>query len=295
MRVSILVPFRPERGPIGKQRIANWEWLEKRWTCHFPEAEIVVGTDDGGTPFAKTVAVNDAYSRSSGDMLVITDADSWVNMPQVIKGLHYAARTGVLVVPWTTAHRLSKEDSQAIRKLDPAAPEPVSPAMISRADGYRPSPSTAAMLVIVSREGFERVGGMDPRFRGWGAEDVAFGLACGTLLGRSHLMPGTGYALHHDRPRHNGLRVWQDDAGKHNIKLGDRYWGAKGKPGAMLALCAEHPLAGAQYPVSRAPGAGSRPVDQYVPVLQPEGNNHGKVLVRELLYGGTRPGDRIAL
>lgn len=293
MKVSILVPLRAERGPVGDERLRNWAWLEARWRNHFPEFEIVIGVDDGRAPFSKTQAVNDAYSRSTGDMLVLADADSWVDAPSLVRGLHYAQTLGVLVVPWTTAHRLSAADSARLLASSPTAPSPVTKKMVAGAEPYRPSPSTVAMIAVLTRDCFERVGGMDPRFRGWGAEDVAFGLACGTLLGRSHITPGEAYALHHERPRTNGLRVWEDDPGHHNIALADRYWGAKGKHGAMTALCLEHLLTGSRTPIGVGPHAHERPVPEYVPEFQEE--LQPEVLVREFAGYGVRDGDRIQL
>ena len=73
MRISLLVPFRAD-SPIDS-RNASWSWVRRRWQYILPEAELCVGTDEG-QPFSKTVAVNDAYRQSHGDMLVIADADS---------------------------------------------------------------------------------------------------------------------------------------------------------------------------------------------------------------------------
>lgn len=276
MNVSVLVPFRDEK---DTNRLANWQWLEQRWRAALPDAEIVVGTDEG-MPFSKTVAVNDAYSRATGDVFIIADADSWVPFPLIRKAINYSIHNGVLVVPWSTAHRLSRKDSDAIRASDPATPDPIiTPAIRERADDYRPSPSTAAMVIVVTREGFELVGGMDPRFRGWGQEDVAFGLSCGTLLGQTKLMLGEAWALFHVRSRKDGLRIWENDSGHHNVPLGDRYWAAKGNVRAMAAICREHPLDGAATEVGPSPSRGKHP----------------EVLVREFAVGGTRVGETVVL
>lgn len=295
MRVSILVPHRPEPGATGKQRRANWAWIQRRWQAHFPEAQIVVATDGRRTgAFSKSQAVNRAYAKSTGDMLVIADSDSWCDMPQLVAGLHYAAKLGVLVVPWTTAHRLAEADTAQIRDSDPSAPHPITPEIVSRADDYRPSPSTAAMILCITRESFERIGGFDPRFIGWGAEDVAFGLACDTLLGRKHIMPGVAYALHHDRPRdENGRRIWHADPGTHNVDLADRYWSARGNRPAMLALCAEHALP--DRPVSIRPGAEDRPVDQLVAEFNTATRAlvNEEPLVRAYIGTGFRDGDTV--
>lgn len=276
VKVSVLVPFRDE---VDTNRAENWAWLEQRWRAMMPEAEIVVGTDLG-MPFSKTTAVNDAYSRATGDVFVIADADSWCPASKVRQAINYAAHNHCLVVPWSNAHRLTLADSETIRATDPAAEEPILTDEIRRnVEDYRPSPSTAAMVIVVTRDGFERVGGMDPRFRGWGQEDVAFGLACGTLLGQTKLMLGEAWALFHVRARKDGLRIWENDPGHHNKNLGDRYWSAKYSVKAMAALCREHPLPGATTEVGPAPTRKHRP----------------DVLVREYAVGLTKVGDRVVI
>lgn len=244
--ISILVPFRDEPGTA---RLRNWRWLEKRWRAFLPDAEIVVGTDTG-YPFSKTSAVNDAYEKASGDVFLIVDADSWIEPPALVSGLETLQKYGTLIVPWKTSHRLRRIDSEWLLHQDPALPSLVTAEMREVVTEYRPAPSTAAMVTLITREGFERVGGMDPRFRGWGAEDVAFSVACRTLLGPTQTITGDTYALWHERPRRKGRRIWGDEPGHHNLELGSRYWKAKGLIRPMLALCEEHPLPGATHPVS---------------------------------------------
>lgn len=291
MNVSILVPFTPEPGEEGTQRKRNWAWLKKRWAKTMPGIELVVGRDKA-KPFSKSFAVNDAYYRSSGDILIVCDADTWVSPSRLATAVEYASRVGVMVIPWSKAHRLAEVDTQAILEMDPGTLEPATTEMQARAEAYRPSPSTAGMVFVVTREGFERAGGMDPRFRGWGAEDVCFGLACDTLLGKKKILLGDAYALHHARARSaGGARVWAGDDGTHNIELAERYWNADGKPREMAVICREHALKGVTTPVEARKEAALRPVDrQYHPPLVPPG-----VLVREFFVGGTQEGETIRL
>lgn len=241
MKISLLVPFRPDGSRDG--RIKAWKWVEQRWGVILPEAEIVVGTDDGGFPFSKSVAVNDAFRKSSGDMLVIADADSWVERETIIQGIENAARKEHLVVPWWKSHRLHKEDSLAIMKTDPHGELPVTDEMREACQGEGPTPASAAMVLCIQRSAFERVGGMDPRFRGWGSEDVSFGLACWTLLGRNEYHLGEAFALYHPTTTtKEGMRVWSLDKGNLNADLYNRYWAAQGDVPAMTALCSEHPI-----------------------------------------------------
>lgn len=293
MKVSILVPFRDE---VGTTRLANWEWLEKRWRATMPEAEIVVGTDPDGVPFSKSIAVNDAYRQATGDVFVIADADSWCEPGQVKKGIGYAAQKGVLVVPWVNAYRLTRKHSTQILKMDPATENPVTQEMRRGIEDYTPSPSTAAMVIVIMRDDFERVGGFDPRFRGWGAEDVSFALACRTLVGNTKILLGESFALWHQRPRVNQRRVWEKDNGEHNAALGQAYWDALGKTHAMTAMCMTHPLDGAATPVGPGPHALEEPYDTLVPQFQgPKDDGTTTTGGQYRLWGGTKEGEHIKI
>lgn len=296
--LSILVPFRAEAGEPGVIRTQNWEWLKARWNHFFPDAQIVVGTEDG-MPFSKTTAINNAYARARGKVFVLADADSWVPEDQIRRAVAFAKQHRVLVIPWQDARRLDKVgrwDTKAILAMDPSTPNPVSAEAFGRADDYKPSPFTAAMVTVITREDFESVGGMDPRFRGWGAEDVAFALACDTLLGKNKLMLGHAWALHHERPRLNQRRVWEGDDAHHNIELGDRYWQSRGKPEEMTSLCSEHPLATAKTLVGIGPGLELRPSRTYVPEFeQAHEVELPPTVIREFITGGTKEGERIII
>jgi hypothetical protein len=294
MTVSLLVPFTPEKGEAGRTRVQNWKWLERRWQVLLPEAEIVVG-ENHDTPFSKSRAVNDAYSKASGEVFVIADADSWCEPDQVLRAVGYAQSRGVLVVPWVNAYRLTKRHSKQILEMDPATPYPVSQEMRREIEDFTPSPSTAAMVVVIMREDFERVGGFDPRMAGWGAEDVSFGLACTTLVGRTKILMGESFALWHERPRDSQTRrIWEGDKGEHNMALGQAYWDALGKVHAMTALCMAHPLEGSQTLVGRGPNAGET-APLYVKQFQDAQDGVTVTGGSYKLYGGTKEGEHIAL
>ena len=62
------------------------------------------------------------------------------------------------------------------------SPPPVSAVESMQGSGY--GHWFAAMCLMLPREAFFTVGGMDPRFRGWGGEDVSFMHAVDTLWGK---------------------------------------------------------------------------------------------------------------
>jgi hypothetical protein len=247
-RVSFLIPFRPEKDDVARTRA--WAWVKKRWENDYPEAEIVVAEDTGGEPFSKCEAVNEAYLQSHGDVLVVADADAWMNKKGLDNAIKVARETGRLVVPWRQVLRLSEADSKKFLRKRPTTELELPQDLFDRAFPT-PIPETAGTLYVIRRDAFERVQGMDPRFRGWGHEDVAFARACHTILGPSLYGPETVVSLYHPRPENKNGRVWANDEGQRNLPLAQAYVAAYMHPWRMQQLCDEHPLRGEWVPHQR--------------------------------------------
>lgn len=91
-------------------------------------------------------------------------------------------------------------------------------------------------VTVLTRSAWERVRGIDPRFTGWGGEDLAFGWALGTLVG-----PGAevdGHVRHLWHPEQGPKRP----VSRETMRLLARYRRARGRPDRMAALVAEIPL-----------------------------------------------------
>lgn len=231
--VSVLVPFRDDG-----QRQKAFDFVVNKWHSLL-SGDVVLGTvigGDDGEPFSKTAAVNDAFRRSSGEVLIVTDADAWLESDAAENGIKLAAATGRLVVPWTKIRRL--QDAASERVMAGEDVENVAKLV----DATSPDPHTAGTIFVIRRDAFEAVNGMDSRFRGWGYEDVCFRRACDVILGPTVYSAGEGYALYHPRPKNPG-RVWGDsDTGQLNTAINGRYVKAERKPGAMRLLVDEDPL-----------------------------------------------------
>jgi hypothetical protein len=235
--VSLLVPFREDSSGT---RTRVWEWVESFYRENFPDAEIVVGNDEG-SPYSKSVAINDAASRATGYVFVILDSDVVIDPDRLREAavtINQASKP-VWFLPYQRAYRLTQERSDALRAVNPreeAVPLDV-PADSETEDQIDGAPGFAQ---VMSRRAFFKVGGMDPRFRGWGGEDTSFVRAMDTLYGPHSRMDGHLLHLWHDRPGAGSAatRRWDGQEGRER-DLWNAYKRATSDPAAMRALVDE--------------------------------------------------------
>lgn len=230
--ISLLVPFRAE----DAQRAEIWAWLKKYWSYELRGAEIVMGRSNS-KPFCKTCAVNDAASRAHGDTFVILDADCYFDgsvIQRVADRIAEVERRGhaVWFVPYRHIYRLTEAATASVLASPPrdplrfASPPPLVDVESTLGSGF--GHRFGALIMIMSRKAFQTVGCMDPRFRGWGGEDIAFVRALDTLYGP------------HKTTNNDVLHLWHARIGE-NFK--DRKWVGQTRPQANDALANKYNLA----------------------------------------------------
>jgi beta-lactamase class D len=168
--ISILVPFHcpdPEN-----QRSKNWVWLKQYWEQQLPGAEIIMGEDsismnDSSVPFSKSVAVNDAASKASGDIFVIVDADGYFSSEAALlcaKKIRKARKKKqrLWFVPYRQFYRLTPEAAQNVLNSSPKDPYqfrlPMVQEDIQNASGISLGHWYGAGIQIMPREAFLEVG-----------------------------------------------------------------------------------------------------------------------------------------
>jgi len=203
VKLSILIPFRDVTG----ERTRAKEWIVKRWAHFYPEAEIIEAPDDGVDPFNKPMAVNKAARQATGDMFAILDADTWIDPAAMTRAFMLIEKGIPWVIPAGFAIRLKREVSERIMALDPTGPLPAISSRFGENAGRVP---VVGFLWVMPRAGFEAVGGMDERIRGWGGEDTSFTAAMDVVWGRHRkLHTHTLMSLWHERPRDERRnRIW---------------------------------------------------------------------------------------
>jgi hypothetical protein len=185
--------------------------------------ELRVSTIDSPDPvfnlaLCRNLAV--ASLEDPDEVIVLGDADT-LPEPDALREAIVAARTSNLVhLPYTAYHWLGAAGSAQFAAGVP--PEDCDFVLIAGA---------CSGVYVTTRRAWDRHGGQDPRFRGWGYEDAAWNLAHTTMLGAApQRHAGRVYALHHHAEIRAGAQY------EANAALMERYRSASGDASAMASL-----------------------------------------------------------
>lgn len=170
--ISILIPFKSD----GGQREKNWNWLKKRYELLMPNAELCIGDSDI-EPYCRSAAINNAAKLATKDIFIIADADMVFDINQIKTGIEMLSQHA-WVIPFTITAFLTVEQTNSLLQKDPAI-------IMSNIDfaGCRYFMNSVSEVNILPRKHFEKIGGFDERFKGWGFEDMAFQSAMDNLCG----------------------------------------------------------------------------------------------------------------
>jgi hypothetical protein len=216
MKAAVCIPHRG----IDVHRQANLDYTVNRWTG-FGLPVFYADSDEG--PFNRSQAINRAVARSKADVYVIADNDVVLETSQQAwESIEDAYTNDFYTVCFSKLNVLDWEASAAVR----AGGKPQEQFVL---ESVR---LVWSNCFAISRVLFERVGGFDERFVGYGHQDGAFLNACSTLGGKNRVN-GNAYHLRHPDPDkdHMGMRG--------NVELAIRYRQADGDVEAMLALVGE--------------------------------------------------------
>lgn len=245
MNVAIILPYGGEC-PYRRRALTLWQHY---WSENFPDywfaRAVQVGPVWNMAEAVNTAiqAAAPAFSRNpepvrfrldgttvttrSGppDILILAGADSFVPPSQLREAVRLAAETPGYVRAFTTYRRLTRDASLAAMTW----PE------LLASDGVEWQSDTAASPGVgaISREAWEKTGGYDPKFTGWGYEDMAWGLVHESMFGPWRSVPGT--LTHHWHPTDTTDQARQREAVNSHLYY-DRYLTRAGNTRDLLAL-----------------------------------------------------------
>lgn len=236
LRVSLIVPLGDGHNDTRER---NWEWLSARWEALRPDWEIVEGRAPADR-WCKADAVAAAARKATGDVWVVCDADLWVeSWPTLKEAALYAVEHG-WCVPCGNVYRLSPDATRGIVARDPDDPVdwPVHRAALDmrlrNTNPYRLFPGGG--IFAITPDAYDKVGGFDPRFIGWGGEDTSLAAALNTLVGQPARLNASVWHLWHPKSK-QAAKVGRPSGV--NERLNRRYLHAEGDPSAMRQLISE--------------------------------------------------------
>lgn len=190
--VEVIIPWRA--GCPHRERA--FRWVLEQWDTNHPTWKVTVASAPPGE-WCKAVAVNPAVARSAADLVVVADADVWVSgvaeaVAQIAQGARWA-------VPHLMVHRLTEGATDAV--LGGAQPNDVAR---TNEIPYKGVPGGG--VVVLPRATALDIP-LDPRFRGWGGEDHAWGYALWNLEGEPWRGAGPLWHLWHPPQPRESRRV----------------------------------------------------------------------------------------
>ena len=247
-KISLLIPF----SSTDSQRQVNFKWLQEYWKHELPNAEIIIGVCKTEI-FCKAEALNDAVSKSKGKVLVILDADAYLDgsvinncADRILEELD----NHLWYVPYRNLYRLTQVAAKNVTDSDPSNPFrfslPVDTRYIENAgNSVRYGHRYGAMIMMFPRQAYKTIGRFDERFKGWGGEDVCLLRALDTLYGKHKTTDNNIYHLWH--PFYGNdyqSRRWAGQStGGSNWDISREYSKSIGNPTLMKKVVAQ----GAKY------------------------------------------------
>lgn len=213
---TVIVPWRS--GCDDRERA--YEWVRSRlFACG---AEVVEATDDG-EPFSKATAVMRALREVTDEHVIIHDADVWCDgtfrAAQELSRFEWA-------IPHQQVNRLSADGTVRLIAGEPVRTDDA----VERHRGV-----IGGGIVCVRRDALSRVP-FDPRFRGWGGEDVSWGQAMRSLVGQPWRQADVLWHLWHPpAPRRTRALPWAQES--HDLMM--RYLDARGRRQLLEPIVSE--------------------------------------------------------
>ena len=226
---SLCIPFRTDHA--DRARIHEWLW--RYYAYRLPDAEICVGTDDGGGQHINRCKLrNDAARQATTDILLFLDADALVPVEYFAPAAD-AVRHGANMVQFNGLHWLNHRATELLLLSNPTH---AMGQFDREKDIELTSVAFPGLFFGISRTKFDLLGGWDERFEGWGEEDPAMQHAVRGAFGPITIHEITLYHLKHSFTEERSI---QTDEFLKNSAIREEYRALElsGDTQAMLDYC----------------------------------------------------------
>jgi hypothetical protein len=209
-RHVVLVPLR-----LGENKRRIWTWDVVRPYLAALDLPIHVGDSDG--PWARAQAVNRAAEDAGKwDIAVVADADTVLDSGAVRRAISWVADTRGGARPHDWRWMLNKQASLKLAQQGPKTPGHGDLAKMWAGGG----------ALVIHREAWEKVGGFDESYVGWGHEDSAMNISLVAHASYDRL-PGEAWHIWHElgsKASPTSVKMYRDMIREHLPAI--RAWGA---------------------------------------------------------------------
>jgi predicted glycosyltransferase involved in capsule biosynthesis len=200
--ISVIIPYKYE----NKIREELLEVVLEQYRSFSFIDEIIIGDDTSGEDvFCRAHAINNGVDRSSGDILIIADADIIIHSRTLLMGIKRAKKENfiipfgsVIYINQETTNRMVARETVTIDEMEN---KPFAKVSI-RPESFTYYKKMAGGINIITRELFNKIMGYDKRFINWGYEDIHFCCKILNELGDYNILADEKvYHLQHPRGR----------------------------------------------------------------------------------------------
>jgi predicted glycosyltransferase involved in capsule biosynthesis len=166
----------------------------------FPSAEIIISEDkksqeDGWSGFCKSKYINRGVRKAKHEIVFIADIDVILPKESIVKSARKLNKYDC-VIPYNVIYHTNSKDAMRILGKTPWIKMPT--IVLAKQKKVSLSNGRAQGLCLVKKSTFEKMGGYDERFSGWGSEDSAYLKAMETMTGKKvYIQKGDAYHLKH--------------------------------------------------------------------------------------------------
>lgn len=199
MKIDIHIPWR-DNGCEYRKNSFNFLYN------HYSTIGNVITIDSEFKEFNRSNARNLCIKNSKNEIAIIIDADNYISREQILIGLQVSEQTDRIVRPFNSIHYLNREATQRFISDTLNFKPTYKDYEYIPPDGITMENSGGAY--IVKKSTWERLGGMDEKFEGWGIEDMAFNQVHNHYYGEQVYIDGPNYNLHHPADRIASEKNW---------------------------------------------------------------------------------------
>lgn len=188
MRQQIVLPWR-DAGCSYRSHHFNW-----LYDYYSKEFDVIVADNNG--EFNRSAARNVGVDLTTCKVAVVIDADNYIPYEQIHVAVTAAERQDRLVKPFMSFGYLTEQSTALFYKSQEDSSFTFTPEYLQA-----PTQNFKGGAYVMKKDLWNRLGGMDEGFIGWGGEDDAFHLNCANNGIRTRYVDGYDYHLFHPQAR----------------------------------------------------------------------------------------------